>query len=197
MKNLTKVLITGLMVIGLAACGSGSNNNSQADTALSGAGINGTTGGCFPSVVNNTSAVLNFAGTNVSLSSTQILAGILPNGDSRPGTYGTMAMGSTGSGGSIQFQTKQSSAGQIQFSITPSGTTSNITGSIQLSPSVINYITQITNQSQSPLTVGNYPSICNISLNVVEEIQSTYGYINQAEVYVTTSNGQVFGPLTF
>ena len=157
---------------------------------------------CQPLVVNGTENLISFSGTGITLNSTQILAGTLPSSDAFSGIHGSMSIGSDGKAGSIQFSPKSSAYGQIQFSATANGTDSTLSGNIQLTDVAVQAIVSI---------AGANAMVCGISLDVVQSLQdpslnsastgslptSGIGYINQAMVYITLSNGQVLGPLSF
>ena len=205
MKNLSKLLITGLIAIGLTACGAAQN------PATTQTGYYNSAGQWVPGGAVQTNACISSAQQTLSLGFTAqgarfngnagFYAGTLPQTHPMAGQYGTVTIGGAvqQTAGAIMLQ-KTSQSGTINMSINPQAGTAS--GSIQINPAAL-YQTGIMNY----LYAGSYgntgynpnPSICitSMALDVIYSASMSYygqastGYINSALVYLYLSNGQV------
>lgn len=138
MKTFTRYFSLAVTALALSACGQnpqplnynqfGFNNNGT------GMGQIPTQGGCVPLQTGS----FGFSANNASMSLGALYAGNVPGG----GQFGQVVMGGTSLGGMgagmIQYQPKQSPNGTIQLGATVNQSgQANVTGMIQLAPSVI------------------------------------------------------------
>lgn len=207
MKNLNKLLMAGLIAIGLTACGTSQNPTTTGYYNQNGQWVPNNTG-----VMMGGSACISSAQQSLSIGFTAqgvrfngnagFYAGALPQTHPMAGQYGTVSVGGSvqQTMGSIMLQ-KSSQAGNLQMSINPQQGTAS--GSIQINPAAL-YQTGIMNflYSGNQQYGGNYnatPSLCvtSVGLDVIYSASMSYngqpstGYINSALVYLYLNNGQV------
>lgn len=217
MKNVSQIFFSALFALALSACGSGNNSttNTGLNGSITGSGINGTTGGC--QAISASGSQLTFAGTGILMTDNIFRAGNLSTmGYS---TYGQMAMGSTGTGGSTSISYNggsPKSGGLVYYSdtltvyTTPTSSvsstdgtvTANITGTFGLGALDAQYILSRTSSGAT---------VCGIAVDATQSLQipleyasygqnsysSTLNFIGSASVYLTLSTGQVVGPFRF
>jgi len=204
MKTVTKILMTGLIAIGLTACGAaapttaGYYNSSGQWVPTTGVGAIGGNA-CLSSMAQPLS--LNFTATGISSQQNRFFAGNIPQFGSAPGTYGqvSLAGGFAQSMGGVTLQ-KQSQNGNVQMTLNTQSMTAS--GMIQINPQAL-YNSGVMNSIYNTGYNGGYgtmgSSVCvtAIALDVVYIAQPNYGYgmstgtISQALVYLYLSNGQV------
>jgi hypothetical protein len=138
MKTFTRFFSLAVTALALSACGQNAQPLSYNQFGLNnngfGTGQIPTQGGCVPLQTGS----FGFSATNASMNTGALYAGNIPGA----GQFGQVAMGGTSLGGMgagmIQYQPKQSGNGTLQLGATlnQSGQ-ANLTGMIQLAPSVI------------------------------------------------------------
>jgi len=201
MKTVTRYLITGLIAIGLTACGtatpttSGYYNSAGQWVPTSGIGASGNT--CLSSMAQPLS--LNFTATGISSQQNRFFAGNIPQFGSAPGTYGQVSLAggyAQNSMGGVTLQ-KQSMNGNVQMTLNTQSMTAS--GMIQINPQALynsGVMNSIYNTGSYGGTMGASVCITAIALDVVYIAQMSYGgmstgTISQALVYLYLSNGQV------
>ncbi len=213
MKNLSKLLMAGLIAIGLSACGTATNPNGQQiigynqnGTPIYGNNGIGMMGGnaCITSM--NQPLSLSFTAQGIDAVQARFFAGNIPQFGTAAGAHGTISLsgGMQQTAGSISMQ-KQSANGSINMTLNPAARTAS--GMIQISPQIL-YQYGVMNSMYSNTgynngyNTGMNSQVCvtSIALDVVYVSsysganmygQMSTGSISTALVYLYLNNGQV------
>jgi hypothetical protein len=197
MRNtLVKILSTGLIAIGLAACGSSTtvplavNSSASAGSSLVASGL------------------IGFSGTTNGFNQTTLLAGLVPQGP-YSGNYGQVAAGAsvgvaTANTGSIQYTQQRPAGANGQFLLQASLASASqlvFTGTVQLSSQLMQEILS---------TYGQSATVTSIGIWAVQNLQSSgyssYGYsaptytgpLEQVEIWLyVNGSSQPIGPIIF
>jgi hypothetical protein len=198
MRNtLVKILSTGLIAIGLAACGS----SSTVPLAVNGVGASAGS-----SLV--ASGLIGFSGTTNGFNQTTVLAGLVPQGP-YAGNYGQVAAGAssvvaTATTGSIQYTQQRPAGANGQFILQASlasNTQLVFTGTVQLSSQLMQEILATYGQSATVTSIGIWAV-----QNLVSSGYSSYGYaaptysgpLEQVEIWLyVNGSSQPIGPIVF
>ena len=209
MKTTLKTLAVALVAVILTACGASNNVNPYTSSYLG--TQTSAVGGCVP--LQNGSFTFSATGATV-YPDAAILAGTLPQQSLQPGAYGTVIMGGTTTAvaGMITYQPKTSANGSIQLNASGNnGAGGTVTGTIQMSGSVINQILSSVGYNYSNTVAGTaQTSICVQSIAIQAAVASNYssyntyqtqaggsGIVSMANVYMTLNSGQTIGPISF
>ena len=216
MKTFTRFFSLAVTALALSACGQNAQPLSYNQFGLNnngfGTGQIPTQGGCVPLQTGS----FGFSATNASMNTGALYAGNIPGA----GQFGQVAMGGTSLGGMgagmIQYQPKQSGNGTLQLGATlnQSGQ-ANITGMIQLAPSVIQTVMYASGGMWGGMNTGmnggmptntTGPCVSSIAIrayqNLILNQNNPYGGYNPYggmtnQMGVTGGTGQILNALVY